>query len=97
MNNGFPRPQKNSYSKGDAAFNYTSRRFGGNWISAITEVINSKQNQLAYWGAYPEPASIPDGVFWTTQTSNFGTTNIFSVAYGNSLWVAGGNTGQIRT
>jgi hypothetical protein len=34
---------------------------------------------------------------WTTQTSNFGTTRINSVAYGNSLWVAGGNSGQIRT
>lgn len=34
---------------------------------------------------------------WTTQTSNFGTTDIFSVAYGNSLWVAGGATGQLRT
>jgi hypothetical protein len=34
---------------------------------------------------------------WTTQTSNFGTTSVFSVAYGNSLWVAGGGTGQIRT
>ena len=34
---------------------------------------------------------------WTTQTSNFGTTNITSVAYGNNLWVAGGLFGQIRT
>lgn len=34
---------------------------------------------------------------WTTQTSNFGATNILSVAYGNNLWVAGGNTGQLRT
>ena len=34
---------------------------------------------------------------WTTRTSNFGTTQIFSVAYGNSLWVAGGKSGQLRT
>jgi hypothetical protein len=37
---------------------------------------------------------------WTTQTSNFDTP-IFSVAYGNSLWVAGGGylfgPSQIRT
>ena len=34
---------------------------------------------------------------WTTRTSTFGTTIINSVAYGNSLWVAGGSTGQLRT
>jgi hypothetical protein len=34
---------------------------------------------------------------WTTRTSNFGTTNIRSVSYGNSLWVAAGDTGQLRT
>jgi len=33
---------------------------------------------------------------WTTRTSNFGTTRIYSVAYGNNLWVAGGDYGQIR-
>jgi hypothetical protein len=37
------------------------------------------------------------GIDWTTQTSNFGSTNILSVAYGNGLWVAGGAYGQIRT
>jgi uncharacterized protein YebE (UPF0316 family) len=36
-------------------------------------------------------------VTWTTQTSNFGITRINAVAYGNSLWVAVGNTGQLRT
>ena len=36
-------------------------------------------------------------ITWVTQTSNFGYTSIRSVAYGNSLWVAGGSTGQIRT
>jgi hypothetical protein len=34
---------------------------------------------------------------WTTRTSNFGATNINSVAYGNNLWVAGGFLGQLRT
>jgi photosystem II stability/assembly factor-like uncharacterized protein len=34
---------------------------------------------------------------WTTRTSNFGTTNIRSVSYGNSLWVAGGGNGELRT
>ena len=34
---------------------------------------------------------------WTTRTSNFGTTNINTVAYGNNIWVAGGDVGQLRT
>ena len=36
-------------------------------------------------------------VTWTTRTSNFGSTDINSVAYGNNLWVAGGATGQLRS
>lgn len=36
-------------------------------------------------------------VTWTTQTSNFGAQAIPSVAYGDNLWVAGGNNGGIRT
>jgi hypothetical protein len=36
-------------------------------------------------------------ITWTTQTSNFGNTTINSIAYGNSLWVAGGNSGELRT
>jgi hypothetical protein len=38
-----------------------------------------------------------DATTWTTVNSNFGSTIIRSIAYGNDLWVAGGNTGQIRT
>ena len=34
---------------------------------------------------------------WVTQTSNFGTSTISSVAYGNNLWVAGGSAGTLRT
>jgi hypothetical protein len=36
-------------------------------------------------------------IIWTTVTSNFGTITIRSIDYGNGIWVAGGNTGQIRT
>jgi hypothetical protein len=38
-----------------------------------------------------------NGSTWTTVTSNFGNTAILSIAYGNNLWVAGGNAGQMRT
>ena len=34
---------------------------------------------------------------WTTRTSTFGTSIINSVAYGNNLWVAGGDGGTLRT
>jgi hypothetical protein len=38
-----------------------------------------------------------DKISWTTRTSNFGFTLITSIAYGNSLWVAAGHSGQLRT
>jgi hypothetical protein len=31
-----------------------------------------------------------NGSAWTTVTSNFGSTEILSIAYANGLWVAGG-------
>jgi hypothetical protein len=34
---------------------------------------------------------------WTAQASTFGTTVIRSVAFANGLWVAGGESGQLRT
>lgn len=34
---------------------------------------------------------------WRTQTSNFGATAITAIAFGNGLWVAGGNSGELRT
>jgi hypothetical protein len=37
------------------------------------------------------------GTTWTTRRSHFGNTSIRSIAHGNSLWVAAGYTGQLRT
>ena len=34
---------------------------------------------------------------WNTQTSNFGTSTILSVAFGNGLWLAGGADRTLRT
>ena len=42
-------------------------------------------------------SSSTDGVTWITQISSFGTTGITAVAYGNSLWIAAGAAGQIRS
>jgi hypothetical protein len=47
--------------------------------------------------SYGRESFIPAGIVWTTVTSNFGNTQINSIAYGNNLWVAGGNIGQMRT
>jgi hypothetical protein len=38
-----------------------------------------------------------DGVTWTTRNANAGTNLLYTVAYGNSTWVAGGSSGIIRT
>jgi hypothetical protein len=39
----------------------------------------------------------PDGITWTSRTSNFSADDIYKVAYGNGLWVAVGTTGKIST
>jgi hypothetical protein len=38
-----------------------------------------------------------DATTWNTVPSNFGNNTIRSVAYGDNLWVAGGDIGQMRT
>ena len=48
-------------------------------------------------GSTTSPDTTNTGTTWTTVTSNFGTTTIRSIAYGNGLWIAGGFSGQIRT
>jgi hypothetical protein len=40
--------------------------------------------------------NVNTGATWTSKTSTFGTTHIYSIAYGNGIWVAGGY-GLIRT
>jgi hypothetical protein len=44
-----------------------------------------------------DPVYYKEAEFWTTLNSNFGNTLIVSIAYGNGLWVAGGQSGQLRT
>jgi hypothetical protein len=58
-------------------------------VSSAYEYASVSVNRSSY--------TIPSGITWVTRTSNFGTTRIRSVAYGNGLWVAAGATGQIRT
>ena len=48
-------------------------------------------------GQYKTSNIVRTNVCWTTVTSNFGATNIKSIAYGNGVWVAVGDSGQLRT
>ena len=56
------------------------------YVDEVTSLINIEQVAFA--------ATLGT---WTTSTSNFGTSVIFSVAYGNGIWVAGGDYAQLRT
>ncbi len=53
--------------------------------------------------AYPDLFSlvglvpIADGVTWTAQTSGFGSDDIYTVAYGDGLWIAAGPGGELAT
>lgn len=63
---------------------------GGTYIVGdIWFDTNDGNRQYVYTGT--------DAVTWITQSSNFGSTTIRSVAFGNSTWVLAGDTGQIRT
>jgi hypothetical protein len=59
----------------------TKARFSTNGTTWSTSTFNDYQSPTA----------------WTTVTSNFGNTTIFSISYGNGLWIAGGEIGQTRT
>jgi hypothetical protein len=56
---------------------------------AVLDSGYQESNNLESW--------INFSLIWTTVNSNFGNTVIFSIAYGNGLWVASGDAGQIRT
>ena len=96
MNKGlFGNETADRYQSGEIIFSATNPGKGfvaldGTRKKAYERGIDKNFGQKLLKDGYGSPV-------WTTQTSNFGTTNITSVAYGNNLWVAGGNTGQIRT
>jgi hypothetical protein len=58
---------------------------------------NGTTVDLAQYGELSIAATESSFATWTTQTSNFGSTNIQSIAYGNNVWVAAGSAGQLRT
>ena len=71
----------------------------------LRQVVPDTPNTIAYNGSnlYVVGCNAgylytsPDGITWTSRTSNFGADDIYKVAYGNGLWVAVGTTGKIST
>ena len=97
MNNGVRKIKSSQLSVGTYTFLPIGNKniLGKSWIKS-TEVI--PRTAALTRKLYPlSPNDTYSGLVWTTQTSNFGTTGILSVAYGNNLWVAGGYYGQLRT
>lgn len=65
--------------------------------AANTLLFSASINNLTGLISLKPGLVIEKNLTWTTQNSNFGSNEIFSIAYGNNLWVAVGNNGQIRT
>ena len=90
MNNGLKKFFLNKqYQTGDVLLqNSALPAPGAGWVSNGNKINNtSKLSKLLYGDAI---------LFdWTTQTSNFGTSIIYALTYGNGLYVAGG-TGALR-
>ena len=55
----------------------------------------TKYGEISIASSDPVPGT--GATTWTTRTSNFGYSDVYSVAYGNNLWVAGGMAGELRT
>lgn len=53
----------------------------GNWLAG------GNSGKLKY--------SIDDGITWYSATSNFGTAAIYSVGYGNGVWMIAGGSGKL--
>lgn len=78
---------------------------GDTWTPRITgltyEIYTIAYNGTDLYVAAGDSESLytsPDGITWTSRTSNFGGGQaIFRVAYGNGLWVAVGGGGKMVT
>ena len=91
MNNSLGKKDSGIYRTGDVILvNSALGSPGAGWtsINSVTQV--GSQSRLGKLLGSSEQ-------FWTTQTVNFGTTNISSVAYGNGVWVAAGANATLRT
>jgi hypothetical protein len=75
------------------------------FTSRLNPASEYRFNEIAYNGSNLYVAvgnngklySSPDGITWTSRTSGFSTSNIYTVAFGNGLFVAGGVSGILTT
>jgi hypothetical protein len=67
--------------------------------ASIKSIGSSKETGVVVLGGTSGQmaSSANNGQSWTTRTSGFGTSGINGIAYGNGIWVAGGNVGIITT
>ena len=91
MNNSLGKKDSGIYRTGDVILiNSALGSPGAGWTSINSVAQVGLQSRLGKILGSPVQ-------FWNTQTSNFGTTNINAVAYGNGVWVAVGDAGALRT
>jgi hypothetical protein len=72
-----------------------TRRASG--IQTFSQIAYNGTNLWVAVGNAGKLYSSPDGITWTSRTSQFGADNINDVFFGNGLWVAVGSAGKIST
>ena len=91
MNNSLGKKDSGIYRTGDVILvNSALGSPGAGWTNVNSAAQVGLQSRLGKILGSPMQ-------FWNTQTSNFGTSAISSVAYGNGVWVAVGDAGRLRT
>jgi len=91
MNNSLGKKDSGIYRTGDVILvNSALGSPGTGWMSINSTAQVDSQSRLGKLLGSPVK-------FWNTQAANFGASTIFSVAYGNGVWVAGGAGGALRT
>lgn len=90
-----PRVQTSS----NDGVNWTVRSVAMSSNASISSIGSSKETGVIVIGgsAGQMASSANNGISWTTRTSGFGTSGINGIEYGNGIWVAVGNAGNITT
>ena len=73
----------------------THNPYGGNGSYFVT-YANNLFVSAGDTGSSSNIKRSTDGITWTSTSQILGAT-LYSIAYGNSLWAAGGSAGQLRT
>ena len=95
MNNGTRKTDKQEVSVGDYVFLPVGSkdRLGSHWKKTTQDFL---RNGKLVKRLYPLIKDYYAGIAFVAPQSNF-NPNITTIAYGNNLWVAGAEGGQLRT